>query len=275
MAHLFNFTSESARILVLQTSVMQDLNHYFTTAASSKNNSGDSESDSEVLAPTSPKKFCTTTTFQPEQEQRRTKSRFSNKRHYKKQWEREFPWLEYDEDLQGAFCKVCKKGEKSLERTGGTWVTKPFNNWKKAVDKMRAHSQSNGHIQSCETQIAAARAMQEGSIVQQLQQVGEIERLRNRAAIKSLIRCTDFLARHHIGHTTNFSGIVDLIASCSGEDRRLFIERAGGNAEYTSKDAVVEFGAAIGQWVEESLLKRLHQVQYFSLMADECTDITT
>ena len=180
---------------------MQDLNHYFTTAASSKNNSGDSESDSEVLAPTSPKKLCTTTTFQPEQEQRRTKSRpVSNKRHYKKQWEREFPWLEYDEDLQGAFCKVCKKGGKSLERTGGTWFTKPFNNWKKAVEKMRAHSQSNGHIQSCETQIAAARAMQEGSIVQQLQQVREIERLKNRAAIKSLIRCTHFIARSYCSY---------------------------------------------------------------------------
>ena len=38
---------------------------------------------------------------------------------------------------------------------------------------------------------------------------------------------------------------------------------------------MVEFVAAIGQWVEESLLKRLHQAQYFSLMADECTNITT
>ena len=94
---------------------MQDPNHYFTTAASSKKNSGDSKSDSEVLAPTSPKKLCTITTFQPEQEQRRTKSRpVSNKRHYKKQWEREFPWLEYDDDLQGAFCKVCKKGGSHL-----------------------------------------------------------------------------------------------------------------------------------------------------------------
>ena len=142
---------------------MQDLNLYFTTATSSKDNSGDSESDSEVLAPTSPKKLCTSTTFQPEQE-RNTKSHpVSNKRRYKKQWEREFPWLEYD-DLQGAFCRVCKKWGRSLETTGGTWVTKPFNNWKKAVEKMRAHSQSGGHIQSCSAQIAAVRAMQEGSI---------------------------------------------------------------------------------------------------------------
>ena len=108
-----------------------------------------------------------------------------------------------------------------------------------------------------------------------MQQVGEIERLKNRAAIKSLIRCTHFLARHHIAHATNFSSLVDLIVSYGGEDLRLFIERAGRNAVYTSKDAVVEFVAAICQWVEESLLKRLHQAQYFSMMADECTDITT
>ncbi len=74
---------------------------------------------------------------------------------------------------------------------------------------MRAHSVSDGHIQSCEAEIAAARAVQEGSIIQQLQQVGEKDRLRNRAAIKSLIRCTHFLAR--VAHSTNFSDLVDLV----------------------------------------------------------------
>ena len=59
------------------------------------------------------------------------------------------------------------------------------------------------------------------------------------------------------------------------KDLRLFIERAGRNATYTSKDAVIDFIEAIGQWVEESLLKHLHQARYFSLMADECTDIST
>jgi len=31
----------------------------------------------------------------------------------------------------------------------------------------------------------------------------------------------------------------------------------------------------IGQWIEENLLKRLHQAENFSLSADECTDIPT
>ena len=45
-------------------------------------------------------------------------------------------------------------------------------------------------------------------------------------------------------------------------------------ATYTSKDAVVEFVEAISQLVEESLLKRLHQAPFYSLMADECTNIS-
>jgi len=56
------------------------------------------------------------------------------------------------------------------------------------------------------------------------------------------------------------------VISCGG---KVF---SGKNATYTSKDAFVE---TIGQWIEENLLKRLHQAEYFSLLADECTDIST
>lgn len=63
----------------------------------------------------------------------------------------------------------------SLDSSRGAWVTKPFNNWKKAVEKMRVHSRSNGHIRSCEAQIAAARAIPGGSIIQQLQRVSETD----------------------------------------------------------------------------------------------------
>ena len=62
---------------------------------------------------------------------------------------------------------------------------------------------------------------------------------------------------------------------CGGDDLKRFIESTGRDATYTSKDAVIEFVEAIGQWVEESLLKCLHQAPFYSLMADECTDIST
>ena len=83
-------------------------------------------------------------------------------------------------------------------------------------------------------------------IITQLQNVGELQRLQNRKAIKALIRYTHFLALQHIAHTTNFDKLAELVVSCGGETLQTFLDRAGGNATYTSKMAVVEFVNALG-----------------------------
>ena len=139
---------------------------------------------------------------------------------------------------------------------------------------MKAHEKSDIHIQSCEAELAVARELQEGPIIQQLQQIGAQEKLKNRIAIKALILCTYFLARLHTPHTTNFDELVYLIVSCGAEDLKRFLERTGKNATYTSKIAVVEFIEEVGLWAEKCLLKRLHQASNFSIMADECTYVT-
>ena len=138
--------------------------------------------------------------------------------------------------------------------------SRPFSNWKKDVSKMKEHAESERHIHACQVETTTAAR---GSVFHQLHQAQESERLKNRAA---LLRCTHFLAWHHIAHTTNFSDLVGLVMSCGGEDLRYFIEKAGENATYTSKDAVVDFVETIqiGLWVEESLLKRHTLLQFAS-----------
>ena len=78
----------------------------------------------------------------------------------------------------------------------------------------------------------ADRARKEGSIISQLQNVGEQPRLQNRKAIKALIQCTHFLAHQHIAHTTNFDKLVKLVVSWCGETLQTLLDRAGGNATY-------------------------------------------
>ena len=102
------------------------------------------------------------------------------------------------------------------------------------------------HLLSCQLDVEADGARKEGSIISQLQNVGEQQRLQNRKAIKALIQCTHFLAHQHIAHTTNFDKLVELVVSCGGETLQTFLDRPGGNATYTSKMAVVEFVNALG-----------------------------
>ena len=61
---------------------------------------------------------------------------------------------------------------------------KPFTNLKKALEKMKAHSQSDIHVQACQASMLAKRAAREGTIMQQLQQITDEEKMKNRAAVK-------------------------------------------------------------------------------------------
>ena len=110
-----------------------------STSASRQSSSSEEDSDVESLEISASKKPRITL---PKERSN------SSSRKYLKKWENDFSWLEYDEDCDGAFCKVRRRSGKTLLRTGGIWVTHPFTNWKKAVEKMKAHEKSDKHIQA-------------------------------------------------------------------------------------------------------------------------------
>ena len=65
-------------------------------------------------------------------------------------------------------------------------VTKPFTNWKKALEQMKAHSQSDIHVQACQDSMLAERAVREGTIMQQLQQITNEEKMKIEQLLKHL-----------------------------------------------------------------------------------------
>ena len=77
-------------------------------------------------------------------------------RKYNKKWAKDFSWLEYDGNFQGTFCKICRKVKtrgQSSQGSGGVWVTKPFQNWKKVVQKMKEHVSSESHLRQVEAEL--------------------------------------------------------------------------------------------------------------------------
>ena len=86
-----------------------DIRSFFCASSSksapiaSSSESEPEDSDIECLEPSPPKRHCGSSTLL---DKHCTKSSsLSSKRTYNKKWEEGFPWLEYDEDYQGAFCK--------------------------------------------------------------------------------------------------------------------------------------------------------------------------
>ena len=112
--------------------------------------------------------------------------------------------------------------------------------------------------------------------MQQFQNVEVQKRAQNRAALKCLILLTLFLTNEHVAHSTSkFEKLVDVVVRCGSQHLKQILETAPRNAVYTSRVAVVEFIESLGTWVEESILKRLKNASMYSLMVDECTDVST
>ena len=80
-----------------------------------------------------------------------------------------------------------------------------------------------------------------------IQNVTDQQKMKNRMTIKALLRCTHFLIRRHIAHTTNFEELVSLAESCDSEYLKAF---NGRNVICRSRDSVIGFVEALGSWVQ-------------------------
>ena len=85
-----------------------------------------------------------------------------------------------------------------------------------------------------------------------------------------------FLAKNGVAHTTNFSDIVQLVISCGTSDLQRFLhDEVCNNAKYISTTAVTDFMHTIAQWAEMGLLQSLKLTPYYTLMGDECTNVSS
>lgn len=105
-----------------------DLRQYFSpstskqscvSTTSSSSNSEDDEqlsSDGVSLEPPLQKRPPSAANYRAKSKYR---AKSGKKRKYNKRWEKDFAWLEYDENYQGAFCKICRKRDQhSSQKTG-------------------------------------------------------------------------------------------------------------------------------------------------------------
>ena len=232
-------------------------------------NSGDDCSEQVLNEKT--QKICKTTEAKREQVKRSKQNMTFNPR-----LQELFPWVYYDSAVDGAFCTVCRKWGKPPPQTHGMWTTVPFTMWKKAKEKMKEHAKSKWHKRACETAVQYETSQQHGTVVQVAQTAALKQRQSNRAVILKLIKCTYFLVKDRIAHTTNFSNLVELVSSCGAEDLQRFThDEVQRNAKYTSSTAVTDFISAIASFIRSKLLASISRSKFFTLMADECTDVSS
>jgi hypothetical protein len=115
---------------------------------------------------------------------------------FQEHWYKEFPWLHYDPAKLGVLCHLCllAKSRNLAELakfSEDTFTSHGFSNWKKALEKFRAHEKSHAHRLSKENLHFAAAS--KGVDVQLDHQLNAEQKIARTCLLK-LISSLKFLA---------------------------------------------------------------------------------
>ena len=259
-----------------------DLRNFFTRKRVRAGSSRDSEDDEDVVPTTSTSDALAYNNFEASvcrsvcskaQKRKLYKARLS----YKKEWEQKYPWLYCDDPKQGKFCKLFQKQGNAPSTARGAWTSRRIQDWNHATEQLKEHSQSKCHRDA----VIHARMAEQGKeqSVLQLQcsaaaKEAEERSAKNRNVVLKLLRSIYFLAKNRLPLTTTFDPLAQLQIA-NGDELLQHVKEGPQNAQYTSKFSAVMLLEAINSWLDMKLIESLKSSPYFSVLADECVDIST
>ena len=207
------------------------------------------------------------------------KKLYKAKLSYKKDWETKYPWVYCNDAREGMFCGTCKRWGKPPAGSRGAWTTRGIMDWNHATELLKQHADSQWHRDA-----AAAAAMAEqaerGKSVLELQcssaaREAAEKRQKNRHVLLKLLRSVYFLVKNRIPHSTTYRQLVELQVANGDQLLEQHINQHPLNAQYTSRFSATMLIEAIDTWLERKLLQSLKSSPCFTILADECQDITS
>jgi len=196
----------------------------------------------------------------------------------------DFPWLLSTDG--GALCSICAEYYSSHELPSdhcGTFVHKPFNDWRKSTgstaknNKLLKHENSDIHKLATTVKVAKGTMTKlSRSVYSMIHAQTDEERKTNLNRLADFFDAAYFLFRNEIPHTTNYRPLLELVSRLDGSNQMAnFMASSPLNATYSSHFTVREVLESVSEWVTSGLIQRVMSSPAIAVMADESTDLRT
>lgn len=206
----------------------------------------------------------------------------SYSRHIQPSWYKDFPWISVCSSSLKIYCSTCRtaklQGLLSFPKHyKSAFVDDGFHNLKKALERFREHECSVMHKEAV-LKLAATKSSSLG-IDAQLSAQLECDQRLHRKMLMKLLSSIKYLARqglpfrgHHEDMESFEGNLYQLLLFQAKEcpDMETWLRRR----EYISPDIVNELITIMGQSVLRELLTEIRASLWFSILADEATDVS-
>ena len=220
-------------------------------------------------------------------------------RRFKPSWLSEHPWLLYSSHCNGVFCRACVLfGPKEVSFNKlRMFVSTPFTKWTKKTESCRIHAQNQYHLDAMARLSAFKETLKkpEETIDRKLDKEKAMLAARNRNVLTSLFQIVMLCGRQGIAfrghvddrvwgdkigyqenHDTNQGNFIELVKfrACTDQVLADHLKSAPLNAHYTSKTIQNEMIDVVGEHIRNALLDDIKEATFYSVMADEVTDVS-
>lgn len=221
-------------------------------------------------------------------------------RHFQWSWLSKYKWLAYSKVTDAAYCKFCVLSKidevgHNKNQNAGKLVSGGYNNWKNAVEAFNHHSVTDYHKKSV-LRISTFKCVLENKmlpITKQLDKAKADECSKNRKILSSIIKAIIFCGRQGIslrGHRDfgpfdfqqrptenegNFRALLRHRIDAGDEVLSTHFLKCKKNATYISWNIQNQIINKCSDFLQELLVAKIKHAKYFSILADETTDIST
>ena len=200
-------------------------------------------------------------------------------RAFKATWFDQWNWIHYDESADVVFCHVCAKADEQGKLKASSkdlaFLRKGFTNWKDATEGFRRHELSKCHQDAVQVMIVLPRTVRD--IGETLSSAHAQNKAENRRVLLKILQNMKFLGRQGIalrGHDDSESNFMQLFKLRELDNPELSAWLKKRADKYLSPEIQNEMLQVMSLSILRSIAKSLHSADAFSIMADECTNIS-
>ena len=193
-------------------------------------------------------------------------------RFFQSEWLEKYEWLSYHREKQAAFCDTCTEYRQAHDNSPFIFTESAtgFCNWKKGVERLMDHNQSENHKNARKQKISSQPTVD----CQIDSQVKEQQHLRRQGLVAHL-NTLKTLLRQGIairGHADDDSNIIQF-------NRDKAIDHEGLNLllkenQYLSHDILVEQEEALVLSARRRLIDEINASKFYAIICDESSDIS-
>lgn len=183
-------------------------------------------------------------------------------------------------------------GQLTCSRPDRILVERAMSKFNKATDILKDHSKTQSHSNAMKDMARFTSVMEQKELPvdQMLHSALAMQIEKNRIKLKSILKTVVLCGKQSIplrGHrddakylndetvnSGNFQALLDFRIDAGDEILQQHFLTAPRNATYRSKTIQNELIESVAKWIRQNLVTELYEAKYFTVLADETTDIS-